>query len=386
MKIGVLTYWTTSNNYGQLLQCYALQRTLRNMGHDAFIIRYDPFGVKKSLISKLRTLTPDKFFSLMSGERAKEKAQAAHIAEMDALRRFEDFRIEYLAMSDRDYSSLDELRADPPEADVYICGSDQVWHNSLADPETAAWYLDFGDARRISYAASVSRRLEDDEIPTFRRNLSRFSAISLREPSATELCRKQGFPEAQTVLDPTLLLDGGAYPMSVSTSGGGGYMFVYLVNVTERDPILWDAVDEYVQSRGLTVKPVYSSGYKICTEFLAELYETEWPTVQEWIGMLAGSECVVTTSFHGVAMSIVMRKPFVAVPLLGSHEGANERLFGLLDSLGLMDRIYRADGSFQETMATPVDWDEVFLKLDALRDESYSYLRNALVRGAGELV
>lgn len=386
MKIGVLTYWTTNNNYGQLLQCYALQRALYSMGHDAFIIRYDPFNAKKSLLGKVRCLTPGKLISFVSGKWAKEKSQAAHITEMDALRRFGDFRTECLTVSDRAYSSLDELRLNPPEADVYICGSDQVWHNPLADSETAAWYLDFGDARRVSYAASISRELEENEIPIFVRYLSAFSAISLREPSATALCRKCGFPKAQTVLDPTLLLDGDAYPMSFSDSSGRGYVFAYLVNVTERDPALWDAVDEYARNCGLTIKPVYSSGYKVCKEFLAASYETEWPTVREWVGMLAESECVVTTSFHGVAMSIVMQRPFVAVLLSGVHEGANERLFGLLDSLGLAERMYREGDSFQEKMEAPINWDEVSLKLDALRDESYDYLRSALARGEKELV
>lgn len=376
----MLTYWTTANNYGQLLQCYALQRALSDMGHDAFVIRYDPFGAEKPLLDKVRALTPGKLLSLVSGKRAKERAQAAHIAEMDALRRFDDFRAEYLAMSDRTYLSLNELRSDPPEADVYICGSDQVWHNPLSDPETAAWYLDFGTARRVSYAASISRSLEDDEIPAFKRYLSGFQAISLRESTATELCRKYGFPEAQTVLDPTLLLDGYAYPMSAPVSSSGSYVFAYLVNVTVRDPVLWEAVDEYARSRGLTVRPVYSSGYKVCTEFLAKSYEAEWPSVQEWIGMIVESECVVTTSFHGVAMSIVMRKPFVAVPLSGVHEGANERLISLLDSLGLTDRVLRRGKGFQETMDAQINWDTVSKRLESLEKNSRMFLDRALAK------
>lgn len=380
MRIGVLTYWTTNNNYGQLLQCYALQRVLREMGHDAFIIRYDPFNANKSLLDKIKVLTPGKLFALVSGKRAREKAQAARIAEMDALRRFDDFRADYLAMSGAAYSSLAELRSNPPEADVYICGSDQVWHNPLADPETAAWYLDFGTARRVSYAASISRNLEEDEIPVFRRYLSDFAAISLRESSATELCHKHGFSKAQTVLDPTLLLDGATYPTSAPASSGRGYIFAYLVNVTERDPVLWDAVDGYARSRGLTVKPVYSSGYKICAEFLSESYDTEWPTVQEWVGMLAGSECVVTTSFHGVAMSIVMRKPFVTVPLSGAHEGANERLIGLLESLGLTGRIFRSGKGLQETMEAPIDWASVSERLGLLERSSRMFLDQALAK------
>lgn len=40
MRIGILTYWTSNDNYGQLLQCYALQQVLRDMGHDPYLIRF----------------------------------------------------------------------------------------------------------------------------------------------------------------------------------------------------------------------------------------------------------------------------------------------------------------------------------------------------------
>jgi hypothetical protein len=42
MKIGIMTFWWSDDNYGQLLQCYALQKYLRDAGHDAYLIRYYP--------------------------------------------------------------------------------------------------------------------------------------------------------------------------------------------------------------------------------------------------------------------------------------------------------------------------------------------------------
>jgi hypothetical protein len=39
MKIGILTFWNTPDNYGQMLQCFALQTYLREQGHDTFLVR-----------------------------------------------------------------------------------------------------------------------------------------------------------------------------------------------------------------------------------------------------------------------------------------------------------------------------------------------------------
>ena len=40
MKIGIITFWESTDNYGQVLQAYALQTVLKNMGHEPFLIRY----------------------------------------------------------------------------------------------------------------------------------------------------------------------------------------------------------------------------------------------------------------------------------------------------------------------------------------------------------
>ena len=46
MIIGIITYWTSDNNYGQILQAYALQKYLRNQGHTAYLITYIPHRKK----------------------------------------------------------------------------------------------------------------------------------------------------------------------------------------------------------------------------------------------------------------------------------------------------------------------------------------------------
>ena len=124
-------------------------------------------------------------------------------------RRFEEFRKSHIYQTQRIYGSLKELRKDPPTADLYIAGSDQVWHPVLLRrKDDRAYWLDFGSdrIRRIAYAASFG----SDQCPLrlqaeLTARLSRFDILSVREESGVAICQAVG-KEAVHVLDPTLLL------------------------------------------------------------------------------------------------------------------------------------------------------------------------------------
>lgn len=57
MKIGIITFWQSNDNYGQVLQCLALQQYLKGLGHEPFLIKYaltGPITKKKfNLIKKI---------------------------------------------------------------------------------------------------------------------------------------------------------------------------------------------------------------------------------------------------------------------------------------------------------------------------------------------
>lgn len=166
MRIGIITYWSSSDNYGQQLQCFALQKYLKGLGHDAYLIKYMPTSkvpLWRRIVRflKYHLLTP-------SGQKEKDKALAmvSQKNELNNVKRdFIGFRAKYIVSTDIVYHSIKELRENPPTADVYICGSDQVWNNRLEDENTAGWFLDFGSpkTKRLSYAASIGREIETKE-------------------------------------------------------------------------------------------------------------------------------------------------------------------------------------------------------------------------------
>ena len=239
MRIGIVTYWSSSDNYGQQLQCFALQKYLIGLGHDAYLIKYMP----TSHIPLWRQIARSvKYRLLVSSEQKEKDRNTKLISERNKLlncrRGFKEFRDKYIKSTEIVYRNIKELRNNPPDADIYVCGSDQVWNNSLKDPDTAGWFLDFGKptAKRVSYAASIGRDIDSCEINRFTRYLKNFNAISVREQKAYALCHQLGFDKSIIAIDPTLLLNSTDYDLIELDSNGTNvagkpYVFIYTLNI-----------------------------------------------------------------------------------------------------------------------------------------------------------
>ena len=245
MKIGIMTLWGCSN-YGQNLQAYSLQRFLRDAGHDAFLIRYPliechdkrPVKYLKLFIKNSFPQIFIDFFYRLTGKR-KTVSMLKHSPNIRAkktdsepfsfyrdpsylihLRSIGNFLDNYIKQSELFYSSIMELKTSPPEADIYITGSDQVWNFwgqplTVAKQETLdAFLLNFGkpETIRTAYAASFGTRSIDKKSSEIIRPLiEKFSFISVREESCVALCELCGYKSAEWVPDPTLLLDKNHY-------------------------------------------------------------------------------------------------------------------------------------------------------------------------------
>ena len=184
MRIGIVTFWQSGDNYGQQLQCWALQRYLKGIGHEPFLIRYlykEPLW-RKCLKLMAKTVL---VYPLLRWWRHREVRRMEAVNRVkNKERRFEEFRKSHIYQTQRIYGSLKELRKDPPTADLYITGSDQVWHPVLLRrKDDRAYWLDFGSdrIRRIAYAASFG----SDQCPLrlqaeLTARLSRFDILGKR--------------------------------------------------------------------------------------------------------------------------------------------------------------------------------------------------------------
>ena len=178
---------------------------------------------------------------------------------------FETFKKRYILSTHEVFKSYAQLcDSDEIYADAYICGSDQVWNENFVmhDDNGRPWFLDFGsaDTKRIAYAPSFgASALSQSYIKYITPMLKQFDAISVREVTGVELCRKAGRYDAVHVLDPTLLLDKKSYQEAfvneeLRTSIEGAYAFLYfLKNGNEDGDNPFGAVVETCHKMGLKI-------------------------------------------------------------------------------------------------------------------------------------
>lgn len=352
MRIGIVTHWMAEDNYGGMLQSFALQRYLRELGHDAFLIRFFIKNTsQKSLSVRGKTFLKELLINLNLYPKAKEiKKEKRNNKEWINKRNFDEFRTKNIALSPHVYYSLDDIQNNPPEADMYITGSDQVWAGDLNNPNIWIFYLAFGSQKikRISYAASFGfSYFPGKNVEKFKELLSQLDMISVREKSGVDICRENGF-DAVRCIDSTLLLDKDVYKSLMTPQKyKGHYAYFYTVNVSSPEEIYWPAFQKKLSEKGTTSVVTTGKGYTQAKEiFEGACYD--YATVEEWLSDIYYSDVVITASFHGIVFSIILQKDFIYMPLQGRAGGGNNRVIDLLESAKLSNRIAQsAEGALQ---------------------------------------
>ncbi len=349
MIIGVFTQ-PLKDNYGGILQNMAMQRVLRRMGHYPVTIDYETW--RPPLLGRLRLGVKNLFRkSQYSGRRPD-------------IERFVNAQINTTSLVSTDRQLRRCLRIN--HFDAILAGSDQVWRQAY-NPRLDWSFLSFaGDLPRIAYAASIGVDywdFTDEQTIRCAELLKNFIAVSVREASAVELCRKYlGRNDVKVVLDPTMLLDASDYPSISGIEVDKPYLFTYILD--------WDGgkgrIVNYLTKRmGLSeYSSEYNSGGQKRKNRLS---------IEEWLVGIANANMVVCDSFHGTVFAILNHRPFVV--LRNSGRG-NTRLQWLLELFELKDRIV-ADATEVDSLA-PIDWDSVDAILRRERTKSIDFLYNAI--------
>ena len=331
MKIKTITCHDVYN-LGASLQAYALQRYLEGQGHDVQIIDYKPSYLSKHY--KLWVLSND----IYNRPIIKQLYLLAKLpGRLWALRRkkvFDSFTTEYLKLTKR-YNSYEELKSDPPQADCYIAGSDQIWNTLFQNGRDAAFYMDFGTSgiKRITYAASFATPSIVPEYKDFVINkLKGIDAISIREKSSLPLLAELGRPDGVEVCDPVFLLNKEEWNTIVANSKKMSvykekYLLVYL---TDKGPNIERIAREI---RTKTGWKIYSVG-GIKAKCADRSFVNAGPF--EFVHLIQNAQFVISNSFHATAFSIIMGVKFCVV---NRTDAINERMKSILEDYGLSERL-----------------------------------------------
>ena len=360
-KVGIVTIHKI-NNYGAALQAYALNRHIRSLGHEAKTIDFRTYRVAESyqLLHKVEgkmDLVRNAQALLYAGKLRRRKS------------RFDDFLAQNVPMTDRAYYSDAELREAVLDFDTYICGSDQIWNTHCRNYDDA-FILSFarGRGKRISYAASLgASSIHPDMQDRFRRELSDYQAVSVREMDAVDIIEPLAGQKVCHVCDPVLLLT----PDQWREAAAGPLLkepYIFFYHVKGDIPGMRDYLRDLSRKTGMKVVAVTMN-----------LREMLYPNVKcydagprEFLSLIEHADYVVTNSFHATAFSLLLRKKFM---VFTPKRSGPSRLTSILTTAGLMDRVWGKDCAPIEAQ---IDYDRAWEKLTPFVEQSRQFLHGQL--------
>ncbi len=372
MKIGIITL-APRENYGGTLQAYALQTVLERMDHETFILD----SKRKHSHPWLLPLLYCKRFLNYYILRKPKAPKVLWEKEQSIIRQhFNSFITRHLHF--RYIRTTDSLKPDDFEA--YVVGSDQVWRPRYAKAiinkkKIAPFYLDFAehwDVKRIAYAVSFGTETwEYTPAETLRcaRLAKLFDAISVREASAVELCRKYLGVQATHLLDPTMLLTTDDYKAlwkATETPPSDGSLFYYILDENEEKKALVRRIAEETGTKPFSVN---MSRYSRTVP----AYERIKSSPEQWLRSIHDANFVVTDSFHGCVFSILFGKQFI---VYGNEARGMSRFQSLLTLFGIEDRLIYSLSQYRPL--PPIDYTQVHKRLAQMRQLSMGFLRENL--------
>nr|WP_314166467.1 polysaccharide pyruvyl transferase family protein [uncultured Campylobacter sp.] len=415
MKVAIFTL-PLVNNYGGILQAYALQRALESYGFEAPVVNLK--------IRQRGLFSRDYLKFLLAKLIYFKKYKNAEFSTLHYYADTQRFVAQNIKTTREIYSPAALKRLFEQEKfGACVLGSDQVFNPPYFDAFENDFSLGFAPhgCIKIAYAASFGgesfKGARDLEL--HKANLAKFKAISVRERNATALCESVfGISGAAFVLDPTLLAGREVFEKFISPAGaassvkpGGaelaqsdagraeadgvqdaakigaaaqnlnddvadiadtafsaqdtcenavraanaaqkGQIFAYILDQNERKSEILKSVSE---REGLGVREVNDKANRV--------------SIEEWLSLIAGAQLVITDSFHGCAFSILFNKPFFA--FINENRGSS-RFYSLFESFELQDRVIKSASDV--ALSKQIDWARVNEILSRRREASREFL------------
>lgn len=374
MKIGILTH-PLDYNYGCLLQAYALQKTIKSMGHEVVTInRFS--NPKVAFLAQFKNWAKRIANHYIKGKDVRLCWNPNLTMDMkrtlfSETQKFVDRNITNTGIVfPSDLERIDKEY----QFDAYVVGSDQVWLPNFS----LNCFLDFvhrDNVKRIFYAASTGSTSFAD-IPSIAMKCktlsSKFSGISVREDSLIPVVKKTLGRDAIQVLDPTLLLDAKEYLAAcVEKEDTSPIIFTYILDKTKDKKGLVDKVQKELHLPVVagSVEKDYERGKGM------DINKCIYPSVDHWILNMARAKFVVTDSFHGTCMAITFRKPFVVV---GNKARGLNRFLSILRLFNLENRLITDSTQFSSSFFSQLDDDSISELLGKKRIEAIDYINRNL--------
>lgn len=339
--IGLVGNWSYPN-YGSELTNYALYYVLKSLGYSVLMIEW---------------------------------AEDAEWKPYGVTQLFEDEPYEYseIAFSVRNHSEFDQYNR---QCRMFVQGSDQLLHPFLYQVFGKNAVLDWVDPskKKIGYAlsfGSIPICFEETAKREIAFHLDKFDAVSVRELDAVSFMKKEFSIAAKEVLDPVFLCGQEVYRKLAKRyvlEQGDSILFAYIL---DPDKKALDVLHDVAHEKDLRLFLASDPAKEECRAQRQNI------PLEKWLGNLINSQFVIADSFHGICLSIIFRKEFIAI----CNEGRGAvRFLSILGQLGLKKRlVWKAEEiCHNPILQEKIDYDSVYKILEGKKKESLSWLKENL--------
>lgn len=372
-SVGIITVHRLPN-WGSLMQAYALQKIIESLGYNCECIDYiypNDWHIKRGSWKPYKISLKTRI-----AEYLKLRPRTLHELANDFVR-------DEIKVSSR-YISFESLHQRPPQYDIYVSGSDQIWNWKTMCGDTS-YMLDFvpHNKLKISYSSSFSiNYIPDDLKEIYIEHLSRYSHISVREMNGQQLIKDLLNRNAKIVLDPTLLIKKEQWQKLSNKSRWekklpNKYILCYTLGYTYNPhQAMAKLLTLYQEKMGYPIifigKPVREFKGK---KFI--MHRSQGIGVYEFLYLIEHASICITSSFHGTAFSVNMGIPFIS--MIERMNQDDDRIQSFLSSLGLENHLVTINSDFKNiSIDATFDYNAVNQRLDIQRNESIKYLSHSL--------
>lgn len=363
MRIGIITFHA-SHNYGSMLQAWALQKFLTKQGHEVEFINYRSFYQKKVYFKAFE-------WGNMNAWKSSLKRLFLYPSSFGGLNKkwhlFENFLHNELRLT-HEYNTLEQLYQAKFDYDLVIVGSDQIWNTDTQEC-TEAYFANFVNCHKISYAASFGPDVSHVKVDFVRKHLKGFQALSVREEAGKQFLIENGLADdVRIVCDPTLLLDSHDYDELIDEKPliDEDYIFFYTPHAIPRAYFpLANKIGEMLGIPVLTERAYYPIDIRHYE------YIRNYPEVgpKEFLNLIKNAKLILGGSFHMLVFSLLFHKDFYSI-----NGDVDERTKNLLSKVGMSNRAISLKDGLTHASINIESFEQTNRMLMALRSESISFL------------
>lgn len=391
-KAGIVTLYHGNSNYGGVLQAYALNRTVRQLGYRCLTIDYQPssMSVKEKFSRKIRQE------GIMAAVKAAVRLSAKGLWKkgvrfctpgitqkiQEREKRTEEFRRNRIPHTARTYNSR-TIKEAADAFDLFLCGSDQIWNMGCAGSFDPVYWLDFvpEGKKKASYAASMPLpeipAAERDEI---RRRVRALDGVSVREEQGGKLLEPLLGKKVPVVLDPVLLVEKSHFEqMGNNRIIKQPYVFTYFLGDSTEAR---ESVRRWAKRRNIQIVciPCLLSEYRRCDRNFGDVQI--WDAgPEEFLSLIRHSEYVMTDSFHAAVFSAIFNKEFWVFKRDedGDKRSMNTRIEYQMELFQIPERLVAPSRLEERFKCTgKIDYQRLDRRIESEKKKSLEYLRRIL--------